>query len=203
MDCVVCLTSRLLTFEENGSILYNYLSGPSPSDPRVLFVSHSRLDKFAQKADVTFAVALAYRITGQLVSYFLDLSPRNAELSDGLYSSSFRCCRWNSYWPILFLLLGRTQDWDKSTVCRGIPGNDLMGKVRIWRRGGFELPARIDSMEVIEFPKRTKRCKLQKSGFEIRNRNARFPDRLKLCFGGHTYSNRLANVFLTSHFSGT
>lgn len=73
MDCVVCLTSRLLTFEENGSILYNYLSGPSPSDPRVLFVSHSNLDKYALEAGVPLEIALVYRITGQLVSYFLDL----------------------------------------------------------------------------------------------------------------------------------
>lgn len=73
MDCVVCLTQRLLTFEENDSILYNYLSGPSPSDPRVLFVSHSNLDKYAQEAGVSLEIALAYRITAELVDYFLDL----------------------------------------------------------------------------------------------------------------------------------
>lgn len=41
-------------------------------------------------------------------------------------------------------------------------------------RGGFELPLRIDSMELIEFSKRTKRSTLQKSGFEVRNRNTGF-----------------------------
>jgi len=73
MDSVVCLTPRLLTFEENDSILYNYLTGPSPSDPRVLFVSHSNLHKYAQEAGVTLEIALAYRITAELANYFLDL----------------------------------------------------------------------------------------------------------------------------------
>jgi hypothetical protein len=73
MDCVVCLTHRLLAFEEGNSVLYNYLSGPSPSDPRVLFVSYTDLNAHARAAGVTLDVAIAYRITAQLVDYFLDL----------------------------------------------------------------------------------------------------------------------------------
>jgi hypothetical protein len=73
MDCVVCLTRRLLTFEENDEVLYNYLAGPSPTDSRVLFVSHSGLDRYAKAAGTTLAIALAYRITAELASYFLDL----------------------------------------------------------------------------------------------------------------------------------
>lgn len=73
MDCVICLTQRLLTFEENDSVLYNYLAGPSPTDSRVLFVSHSSLDQHAQAAGVTLEIALAYLITAELVNYFLDL----------------------------------------------------------------------------------------------------------------------------------
>lgn len=37
--------------------------------------------------------------------------------------------------------------------------------------GGFELPLRIDSMELIENAKRTKRRILHFRGFEVRNRN--------------------------------
>lgn len=73
MDCVVCLTQRMLAFEEGDSVLYNYLTGPSSIDPRLLFVSHANLDEHAQAAGVTLEVALAYRITGELASYFLDL----------------------------------------------------------------------------------------------------------------------------------
>jgi hypothetical protein len=73
MDCVVCLTRRLLTFEENDNVLYNYLAGPSPTDSRILFVSHSGLDTYAKAAGMTLEVALAYRITAELASYFLDL----------------------------------------------------------------------------------------------------------------------------------
>ena len=73
MDCVICLTRRLLTFKKNDLVLYNYLAGPSPTNRRVRFVSHSNLERHAQAAGVTVEVALAYRITAELVNYFLDL----------------------------------------------------------------------------------------------------------------------------------
>jgi hypothetical protein len=82
MDCVICLTRRLLTFEEKDLVLFNYLAGPSPTNRRVRFVSHSNLDKYAQAAGVTVEVALAYKITAELVNYFLDLG----------YHPETRCC---------------------------------------------------------------------------------------------------------------
>lgn len=78
MDCVICLTRRLLVFEEEDSILYNYLAGPSPTDPRVLFVSHAGLGEYARQAGVALEVAIANRITAELVNYFLDLGYHKA-----------------------------------------------------------------------------------------------------------------------------
>jgi hypothetical protein len=57
---------------------------------------------------------------------------------------------------------------------------DVRKKNSFWRRGGFELPSRIDWMEVIEFPKRTKRRILHFCGFEVRNRNAGLIDPIHL-----------------------
>jgi len=73
MDCVICLTRRLLVFEEDDEIQFNYLAGPSPSDDRVFFVSHANLAEYAQAARVTLEVAIAHLITAELASYFLDL----------------------------------------------------------------------------------------------------------------------------------
>jgi hypothetical protein len=73
MDCVICLTRRLLAFEERDSVLYNYLAVRSPTDPRVLFISYTDLNAHARAANVTLDVAIAYLVTAELVNYFLDL----------------------------------------------------------------------------------------------------------------------------------
>jgi len=73
MDCVICLTRRLLAFEEQDSVLYNYLAGRSPTDPRVLFISYTDLSAHARAADVTLDVAVTYLVTAELVDYFMDL----------------------------------------------------------------------------------------------------------------------------------
>jgi len=72
-DRVICLTRRLLAFNENDKIVYNYLAGHSLVDERVRFISSAGLAEHAQDADVSLDVAIAYLLTADMAVYFMDL----------------------------------------------------------------------------------------------------------------------------------
>jgi hypothetical protein len=71
-DLVACLTRHLLAFDEDGEILYNYLSGPSSVDDTFLFVSTNELYGAAKKAGCTFEKAVIYNVLSQLMVYFAE-----------------------------------------------------------------------------------------------------------------------------------
>lgn len=73
VDYVLCMTRRLLSFDEKGATYSNYLSSPSPSLPNVWFISTGAAERYAREAGVSTEVAIASRIISQIVSHFLDL----------------------------------------------------------------------------------------------------------------------------------
>src|SRR5215472_457974 len=87
MDCVVCLTSRFLIFEEDDQILYNYLAGPSTVDPRVLFclaLESRRLCSSSRCNPEGRPFLPNYGRTGELLPGSR-LPSANTRLSDGLH----------------------------------------------------------------------------------------------------------------------
>lgn len=78
MDHAICITDRLLMFEENGDLYYNYLGETSPRDERITFGSIRGLSEQATEAGVSFQAALSYVLVSEFTSYFLDISYHNA-----------------------------------------------------------------------------------------------------------------------------
>jgi len=78
LDHIICMTDRLITFEEDGYIYSNYLGDSSAKDDRVYFLSTYDLDDQAKEAGVGYEFALAYGIVCDLASYFLDIGYHTA-----------------------------------------------------------------------------------------------------------------------------
>lgn len=72
-DIAIITTAYPLAFEEDGSILYNYYSGPSDKDERFLFVSLDQLYSYAKEAGCTFEQGFVSIVVGQLLVYFTKL----------------------------------------------------------------------------------------------------------------------------------
>ncbi len=102
VDYVICLSDRLLKFEDDDTVYSNYLTATSPSRERVLFVSHHGLTRYAAKAGVSIDVALAFMVTAELVDYFvntgyhrarrncpMDFTEDHAHLVGGLRAARF------------------------------------------------------------------------------------------------------------------
>jgi hypothetical protein len=74
VDFVICLTQGMIAFTgPRGRVTPNYLAMASPVNDRVMFVSHALLKDYSRQAEVSFEVAIANLVTGQLVAYFLDI----------------------------------------------------------------------------------------------------------------------------------
>jgi len=72
-DYAICLTDRLLTYvDDEGTPWVNHLTSKSRSHDRALFISHGDLGIYSAQAGVSFDVALAFLIVGELVDFFLD-----------------------------------------------------------------------------------------------------------------------------------
>ena len=78
MDHVICVTNRLLAFEQEGYQFSNYLGANSPIDERVTFSSTRGLEDLADEAGVTYEVALTYGIVSDMVAYFLEVGYHDA-----------------------------------------------------------------------------------------------------------------------------
>lgn len=78
VDFAICLTRSHIAFRERGRVVPDYLASPSVKDERVMFVTDAGLRQYAREAGVPFECAVAFEVTGQLVTYFLELGYHKA-----------------------------------------------------------------------------------------------------------------------------
>lgn len=78
IDHAVCITNRLLMFDQGENVFWNYLGAVSQADERVAFSSIRGLDEYAGQADVSYEAALAYLLVSEFTSYFLNLEYHDA-----------------------------------------------------------------------------------------------------------------------------
>ncbi|NTU49963.1 MAG: hypothetical protein HGA87_03585 [Desulfobulbaceae bacterium] len=75
VDVVGCFTKFPLAFvnKDNGSVSYNYFSGPSDVDGRFMFISANELQQFTKAAERSLEEGLAYILLTQLVVHFTNI----------------------------------------------------------------------------------------------------------------------------------
>ena len=73
LDHIICMTDRLIRFEDEDHVYSNYLGKRSIKDGRVFFTSTHRLEEQAEDAEVSYSFALVYGIVSVITNYFLDI----------------------------------------------------------------------------------------------------------------------------------